>query len=174
MQTKWTGRTYCSRQNDVDCLKSSENMYNKMFSYFLIILKKFWIWWKGSASKWSGFVNTVCIHLICLLGYTPIHHCLSMYGSEPTMALARLLLEKGADPNAKSRLGCVPLFECVQANNVDFVKLLLEFGVSIISSGLRVLLRSNPLLFGQFFTAPEMRFFIAYFLWKNEVFLRIL
>jgi ankyrin repeat protein len=45
------------------------------------------------------------------------------------MALARLLLEHGADPNAKTRHGAVPLHECVMSNNVESVKLLLEFGV---------------------------------------------
>jgi hypothetical protein len=37
-------------------------------------------------------------------GYTPLHHCLTMYGTAETMAMARLLLERGADPNA--RTGC--------------------------------------------------------------------
>ena len=62
-------------------------------------------------------------------GYTPLHHCLSLYWSPATMALARLLLEHGADPNAKERHGAVPLHECVITNNVESVKLLLEFGV---------------------------------------------
>jgi ankyrin repeat protein len=35
-------------------------------------------------------------------GYTPLHHCLTMYGTAETMAMARLLLERGADPNART------------------------------------------------------------------------
>ena len=67
-------------------------------------------------------------------GYTPLHHCLSLYWSPATMALARLLLEHGADPNAKTRHGAVPLHECVITNNVESVKLLLEFGVMCLFS----------------------------------------
>ena len=53
-----------------------------------------------------------------------------MYGSEQTMAMARVLLERGADPNAINRMGNVPLSEAVVNNRIEFVKLLLEFGVS--------------------------------------------
>jgi hypothetical protein len=67
-------------------------------------------------------------------GYTPLHHCLSLYWSPATMALARLLLEHGADPNAKTRHGAVPLYECVISDNVESVKLLLEFGVICLFS----------------------------------------
>jgi ankyrin repeat protein len=52
-----------------------------------------------------------------------------MYGSEQTMAMARVLLERGADPNAINRMGNVPLSEAVVNNKMEFVKLLLEFGV---------------------------------------------
>jgi ankyrin repeat protein len=52
-----------------------------------------------------------------------------MYGSEQTIAMARELLERGADPNAINRMGNVPLSEAVVNNKIEFVKLLLEFGV---------------------------------------------
>ena len=45
------------------------------------------------------------------------------------MQMARLLLERGADPNAKNRFGNVPLGACVIGRNMDFIQLLLEFGV---------------------------------------------
>ncbi len=63
-------------------------------------------------------------------GYTPLHRCLALYGSEQTMAMARVLLERGADPNAVTRMGNVPLADAVRNNRIEFVKLLLEFGVS--------------------------------------------
>ena len=53
-----------------------------------------------------------------------------MYGSEQTMAMARVLLERGADPNAVTRMGNVPLADAVRDNRIEYVKLLLEFGVS--------------------------------------------
>jgi ankyrin repeat protein len=49
------------------------------------------------------------------------------------MAMARVLLERGADPNAVSRMGHVPLADAVRNNRIEFVKLLLEFGVSKFS-----------------------------------------
>ena len=53
-----------------------------------------------------------------------------MYGTAETMGLALVLLERGADPNARTRLGNVPLCECVRHQKIEFIKLLLEFGVS--------------------------------------------
>ena len=38
-------------------------------------------------------------------GYTPLAHCLTSAGNETTFKMARMLLEKGADPNLKNRLG---------------------------------------------------------------------
>jgi ankyrin repeat protein len=64
------------------------------------------------------------------IGYTPLHHCLTMYGGEETMAMARLLLDWGADPNARNRFGAVPLYECVNAQKMDFIQLLLSYGVN--------------------------------------------
>jgi ankyrin repeat protein len=58
---------------------------------------------------------------------------LTAYGGEETMAMARLLLDWGADPNARTRFGGVPLFDCVRDKKIEFVELLLEFGVAIES-----------------------------------------
>jgi ankyrin repeat protein len=53
-----------------------------------------------------------------------------MYGGEEMMAMARLLLDWGADPIARNRFGAGPLFDCVRAQKMDFIQLLLEFGVN--------------------------------------------
>jgi ankyrin repeat protein len=52
-----------------------------------------------------------------------------MNGTDVTLAMARVLLERGADPNTKARLCNLPLTDCVTSNKIDFIKLLLEFGV---------------------------------------------
>jgi hypothetical protein len=52
-----------------------------------------------------------------------------MNGTDVTLAMARVLLERGADPDTKARLGNLPLTDCVSSNKIDFIKLLLEFGV---------------------------------------------
>ena len=44
------------------------------------------------------------------------------------MAMARQLLKAGADPNIQNRFGCSPLFDVAMEDNVEAVKLLLEFG----------------------------------------------
>ena len=62
-------------------------------------------------------------------GFTPLHHCLKISGTETTLQMARLLLERGADPNAQNRLREVPLANSVLFGNTDYIKLLLEFGV---------------------------------------------
>ncbi len=70
--------------------------------------------------------------LFTCAGYTPLHRCLTLYGSEQTMAMARVLLERGADPNAVTRMGNVPLSDAVMNNRTEFIKLLLEFGVRLL------------------------------------------
>ena len=61
-------------------------------------------------------------------GNTPLHHCLTSVSNSITRSMARELLNSGADPNTKNRFGCTPLYEPVQAANLDSIKLLLEFG----------------------------------------------
>ena len=68
------------------------------------------------------------IHAKDVAGYTPLHHCLTSFSNSITMSMARELLQAGADPNTQNRFGCTPLFEPVQAANLENIKLLLEFG----------------------------------------------
>jgi len=68
------------------------------------------------------------IHAKDVAGYTPLHHSLNSYSNTTTLAMARQLLEAGADPNMQNRFGCSVLFEPVMAANLDAVRLLLEFG----------------------------------------------
>ena len=45
--------------------------------------------------------------------------------------MARMLLERGADPNAKNRFGGVALAYCVRQGSIEFIKLLFEFEVGL-------------------------------------------
>ena len=48
---------------------------------------------------------------------------------QPNLAMVRLLLENGFDPNARAtRNGYTPLHNAVAANNADAARLLLQFG----------------------------------------------
>jgi ankyrin repeat protein len=47
--------------------------------------------------------------------------------------VARFLLEKGADGNAKSQEGATPLHIAAQKNNLELVKLLLAYKANIIA-----------------------------------------
>ena len=61
-------------------------------------------------------------------GFTPLHHCLTIYGTDVTFKMAEKLLRAGADVNAKNRGGSTPLHEATMSNKYDFVKFLLENG----------------------------------------------
>lgn len=61
-------------------------------------------------------------------GYTPLQHCLTVYGNKTTLALAQLLLRHGANPNARDRFGDTPIFECLLGHNVEHVELLIKYG----------------------------------------------
>ena len=61
-------------------------------------------------------------------GFTPLHHCLTAQGNEITFEMAKMLLSKGADPNAQNRFGCPPLSVCVMSGNLDYVELLVKHG----------------------------------------------
>ena len=61
-----------------------------------------------------------------LLGYTPLHHSLTCSGNEYTMKMAEVLLKNGANVNALNRFGDYPLMECIQIQNIEFIKLLIR------------------------------------------------
>lgn len=64
-------------------------------------------------------------------GQSPLHHCLSGAGSDLSFELAKILLKRGADPNAVNRFGCTPAFEAAQAGKLHFVELLLDHGAKL-------------------------------------------
>ncbi len=65
-------------------------------------------------------------------GYTPLHLCLSpCNGNDLTLKMARVLLEKGADPNAVNRFGNPPILECFLYRRKEQIDLLLEFGAEL-------------------------------------------
>merc|ERR1719383_696004 len=61
-------------------------------------------------------------------GYTPLHHCLTSVGNNATLQMAKVLLKKGANPNAINRFGAPPIIECVITNRPEFVELLVKHG----------------------------------------------
>ncbi|TCD62460.1 hypothetical protein EIP91_006830 [Steccherinum ochraceum] len=64
-----------------------------------------------------------------IVGYTALHHATMKDDSRVDMA--RILLEKGADPNHQNRYGAVPILDCFQTNQVECVDLLMEFGADL-------------------------------------------
>ena len=63
-----------------------------------------------------------------MAGFTPLHHCLTGQGNPVTYQMAKLLLENGANPNAPTRFGLVPLTICVMAGDIERAELLVKHG----------------------------------------------
>jgi len=63
-------------------------------------------------------------------GYSALHHCCTIYGNSKTLELAELLLEYGAEVNAKNRFGCTALMEPSMHANFDAVELLMSHGAN--------------------------------------------
>jgi len=61
-------------------------------------------------------------------GYTPLHHCVSVFGNSKTHEMAGILIKAGADINAQNRYGWTPLFESVRAIQPVCVSFLLKHG----------------------------------------------
>ncbi|KAH9837635.1 uncharacterized protein C8Q71DRAFT_753664 [Rhodofomes roseus] len=65
-----------------------------------------------------------------IVGLTALHHATqNTYG--PTVALARVLLENGADVNYQNRYGEVPIMAAFQIGDPRMVELLMEFGADL-------------------------------------------
>jgi len=65
-----------------------------------------------------------------IVGLTPLHHAVQNTRG-PMIALARILLESGANVNCQNRYGEVPFLTMVQAGDPRMVELLMEFGADI-------------------------------------------
>ena len=70
----------------------------------------------------------VDIHARDVAGFTPLHHCCNGYGNEVTKKMAELLLNEGADINARNRFGTTPLQEVFMCLQYDFITFLLDKG----------------------------------------------
>lgn len=64
------------------------------------------------------------------MGLTALHHA-AQNPAGPTVSLARLLLESGADVNLRNRYGEVPILSAFQLGDVRMVELLMEFGADL-------------------------------------------
>jgi ankyrin repeat protein len=61
-------------------------------------------------------------------GFTPLHSAVATDAGEATVEIVRLLLETGADPNAKSHEGGTPLHSAAFTGDLEIAELLLAYG----------------------------------------------
>ena len=61
-------------------------------------------------------------------GFTPLHHCVTIYGNEVTFKMAERLIRAGAKVDAKHRFGGTPLSEVCMTTHYEAVELLLKHG----------------------------------------------
>ena len=61
-------------------------------------------------------------------GYTPLHHCLTKFFNTTTLEMAKTLLKRGVDVNAKNRFGSTALMEATMCGNLEVIQLLVKFG----------------------------------------------
>jgi tetratricopeptide (TPR) repeat protein len=60
-----------------------------------------------------------------IAGYSALSHAT---GHHPTLELAKILLEYGADPSSRNRMGATPLFTAIMSQEFEATKLLLDAG----------------------------------------------
>ena len=61
-------------------------------------------------------------------GFTPLHSAVATDAGEATPLIVRLLLEAGADPNAKSHEGGTPMHSAAFTGDLEIAELLLAYG----------------------------------------------
>lgn len=62
------------------------------------------------------------------LGFTPLHSAVADDAGEVTKDIVKMLLDKGADPNAKNANGSTPVHTAAFTGNVPVLEMLLEAG----------------------------------------------
>jgi len=73
----------------------------------------------------------VNVHARDVAGYTALHFCTNLNSSQTTLKIGELLLQHGADINARNRFGCCPLHEPVMSGDEAAVIFLLEHGADV-------------------------------------------
>ena len=68
-------------------------------------------------------------------GFTPLHSAVATDAGEATAEIVRLLLEAGADPNAKSNEGGTPLHSAAYTGDLEIAELLLAYGADPNATG---------------------------------------
>jgi len=68
-------------------------------------------------------------------GFTPLHSAVATDAGEATAEIVRLLLEAGADPNAKSHEGGTPLHSAAFTGDLEIAELLLAYGANPNTTG---------------------------------------
>jgi ankyrin repeat protein len=68
-------------------------------------------------------------------GFTPLHSAVATDAGEATAEIVRLLLEAGADPNAKSHEGGTPLHSAAFTGHLEIAELLLAYGADPSATG---------------------------------------
>jgi len=61
-------------------------------------------------------------------GFTPLHSAVATDAGRSDRDIVRMLLDAGADPNAKSREGGTPLHTVAYTGDLDLTELLLAYG----------------------------------------------
>jgi ankyrin repeat protein len=61
-------------------------------------------------------------------GFTPLHSAVATDAGPAEREIVRLLLEAGADPNAKSRQGATPLHTAAYTGDLEIAEMLLAYG----------------------------------------------
>jgi uncharacterized protein len=61
-------------------------------------------------------------------GFTPLHSAVATDAGDATAEIVRLLLDAGADPNAKSKEGGTPLHSAAFTGHLEITELLLAYG----------------------------------------------
>ena len=63
-------------------------------------------------------------------GYSVLFHCLTAFGNDDTLKMAKVLIDAGADPNLQNRFGCTALHENIMVQNYKAIDFLAKNGAN--------------------------------------------
>lgn len=93
----------------------------------------------GSGSDFMGTLEYLIkeqnapVNLPDIAGLTALHHVVASFNVNPRVSLAilKLLLESGADPNLQNRYGTTPIFTAIMQKQLATVDLLMQYGADV-------------------------------------------